>query len=45
VRFGDRLVNGRGLSTDVVEAGIRALLDAINVYLGSSLPQPSSGRT
>jgi 2-isopropylmalate synthase len=45
VRFGDRLVNGRGLSTDVVEAGIRALLDAINVYLGSSSPQPSSGRT
>jgi len=35
VRFGDRLVNGRGLSTDVVEAGIRALLDAFNVYLAN----------
>jgi 2-isopropylmalate synthase len=33
VRCGDRIYNGRGLSTDIVEASIRALLDAINVLL------------
>jgi 2-isopropylmalate synthase len=33
VRCGDRLYNGRGLSTDIVEASIRALLDAVNVLL------------
>jgi 2-isopropylmalate synthase len=33
VRCLDRIYNGRGLSTDIVEASIRALLDAINVLL------------
>ncbi len=33
VRCGERLYNGRGLSTDIVEASIRALLDAVNVLL------------
>ncbi len=33
VRCGDRVYNGRGLSTDIVEASIRALLDAGNVLL------------
>lgn len=33
VRCGDRVYNGRGLSTDIVESSIRALLDAVNVLL------------
>ena len=34
VRHNDRIYNGRGLSTDVVEASIRAYLSAINALLG-----------
>jgi 2-isopropylmalate synthase len=33
VRCGGRVYNGRGLSTDIVEASIRAFLDAVNVLL------------
>ena len=33
VRCGTRVFNGRGLSTDIVEASIRALLDAVNAIL------------
>jgi len=34
VRHNDRIYNGRGVSTDVVEASIRAYLSAINALLG-----------
>ncbi len=33
IRQGDRMYNGRGVSTDIVEASIRAYLDAINAAL------------
>ena len=40
VRFNDRFYNGHGLSTDVVEASIRAYLSAINALLGDA---PATG--
>jgi 2-isopropylmalate synthase len=44
VRCGDRVYNGHGLSTDIVEASIRALLDAVNAVLqerASAAAQPA----
>ncbi len=38
VRHADRMYNGRGLSTDVVEASIRAYLSAINTILAEERP-------
>ena len=42
VRRGDRLFNGHGLSTDVIEASIKAYLSAVNALLGDA--KGSGGR-
>jgi len=34
IRLADRMYNGRGVSTDIVEASVRAYLDAINAVIG-----------
>jgi 2-isopropylmalate synthase len=36
IQFGGKRYNGRGLSTDVVEASVRAYLAAINVMAQES---------